>query len=98
MCTAMIVIGKLMDVSESAYLYIDPATTSYLIQIAVGVIIAIGTGIGIFRSKIKRAFKKKKDTEPIEQIEKKKVEGKDSISAEDLLGDEFTIDKKDEQN
>lgn len=89
---------KMISVKGVEFIYIDPATTSYLIQIAVGVIIAIGTGIGIFRSKIKRAFKKKKDTEPVEQIEKKTMEGKDSFSAEDLLGDEFTIDKKDEQN
>ncbi|MBR7019924.1 MAG: hypothetical protein IKI15_02580 [Lachnospiraceae bacterium] len=90
--------GEVLNISEGMYLYIDPATTSYLIQIAVGVVIAIGTGIGIFRSKIKRAFKKKKDTEPVMQIEKKGVEGKDSFSAEDLLDDELTIEKEDEQN
>ena len=70
------------------FAYIDPATTSYLIQIGVGVLIAIGTGIGIFRSKIKKAFKRKKDNEEITTIEKKDAEGKDCVTAEDLLGDD----------
>ena len=72
----------------TAAVYIDPATTSYLIQIIVGVVIAIGTGNGIFRSKIKKAFKRKNKEETVEAIEKKDTEGKDCVTAEDLLGDD----------
>ena len=39
-----------------AAMYIDPATTSYIIQIVIGVVIALGTVMGIFWSKIKRLF------------------------------------------
>lgn len=69
-------------------LYIDPATTSYLIQIGVGVVIALGTAFGIFRSKIKKALKRKKDDEIVEQVEKKVSEGKESITAADLLDED----------
>ena len=46
--------------TSTAAMYIDPATTSYIIQIGAGVVIALGTVIGIFWSKIKRVFKKKR--------------------------------------
>lgn len=69
-------------------LYIDPATTSYIIQIAAGVIVAVGTVIGIFWNKITRKFRKKDDA----VVDKKKVTNdmKDKdvvIKAEDLLDD-----------
>ena len=32
----------------TSYAYIDPATTSYLIQIVAGVVIAAGATVGIF--------------------------------------------------
>jgi len=73
-------------------LYIDPATTSYIIQIAAGIIIAAGAGIGVFWSKLKRAlFKKKNDTQDIPEInmdDSVKAGGKDVITAEDLLNGE----------
>ena len=73
-----------------SFMYIDPATTSYLIQIIVGVAIAVGTGIGIFRSKIKKAFRRKKTEEVVEAVTKKDTEGKDCVTAEDLLADDAT--------
>ncbi|MBR5712409.1 MAG: hypothetical protein IKX54_02330 [Lachnospiraceae bacterium] len=69
------------------FAYIDPATTSYLIQIGVGAAIAIGTGFGIIRSKIKKSIRRKEENN-IEQIEKKDVTGMDCITADDLLEDE----------
>lgn len=51
----------------TAYAYIDPATTTYLIQIVAGVFIAAGATIGIFWKKIKRYFRTKK----MEHLEKK---------------------------
>jgi len=80
--------------NASVFAYIDPATTSYLIQIGVGVLIAIGTGIGIFRSKIKKAFKRKQENENIVEIEKKDAEGKDCVTAEDLLSDDIPGEEK----
>jgi hypothetical protein len=43
-----------------AFAYIDPATTSYLIQIVAGVVIAAGATVGVFWKKIQLFFKKKK--------------------------------------
>lgn len=54
-------------------LYIDPATTSYLIQIIAGVVIAAGAVAGIAFSKIKRALKKgKTEEQPVKKQEMKK--------------------------
>ena len=66
-------------------LYIDPATTSYLVQIIVGGVIAIGAAAGIFFNKIKRLFKK--DTKSKNVASSQKDEGK-IITADDLLDDE----------
>lgn len=53
--------------SMPAYAYIDPATTTYLIQIVAGVFIAAGATVGIFWKRIKRYFRSKK----LEHLEKK---------------------------
>ena len=76
--------------SQSA-MYIDPATTSYIIQIGAGILIALGTFFGIFWSKIKRAFKKK--DEKVEAIDAAEIKAlhdgeKDVITANDLLSDD----------
>lgn len=52
-------------------LYIDPATTSYLIQIIAGVVIAAGAVAGIAFSKIKRALKKRKNRRTARKKDKK---------------------------
>ena len=72
-------------------LYIDPATTSYIIQIAAAVIVALGAFIGIFWNKLKRLFKKKGSEEEEVKIDDK-IKAKDNdedvvIKAEDLLDD-----------
>lgn len=67
-------------------LYIDPATTSYLVQIIAGVVIALGAATGIFFSKIRRLFKKGKGEE-VKQTKKEGAEKK-TITADDLLDDE----------
>ncbi len=75
----------------TASMYIDPATTSFIIQIGAGVIIAAGTFIGIFWSKIKRLFKKKEEETPaIDASEVNSIHGseKDVITADDLLGED----------
>jgi len=72
-------------------LYIDPATTSYVIQIIAGIIIAGSAGAGIYWSKFKRKFKKKNqdDASAPEIAEKDNLmSGKDIIKAEDLLEEE----------
>lgn len=46
--------------SQTAFAYLDPATTSYLIQIIAGVFIAIGAVFGIFWKKIKLFFTNQK--------------------------------------
>lgn len=44
----------------SASAYLDPATTSYLIQIVSGIVIAFGVTVGVFWKKIRLFFKKTK--------------------------------------
>lgn len=72
------------------YAYIDPATTSYLIQIIAGIVIACGAAIGIFWNKITRFFRKKKGDSPAAPRQNnKKTSGDDNIvRAEDLLDDD----------
>lgn len=71
------------------YAYIDPATTSYLIQIVAGVVIALGTVVGIYWNKLKRLFKKKNNDAPeaAAEIVKERSEEKSTVTAEDLLDD-----------
>ena len=78
-------------ITSNAAMYIDPATTSYIIQIGAGVLIAAGTFFGIFWSKIKRAFKKKE--QEVEAIDASEINAlhdgaKDVITADDLLDDD----------
>ncbi|MBO7451173.1 MAG: hypothetical protein J6U54_12490 [Clostridiales bacterium] len=71
-------------------LYIDPATTSYIIQIAAAVIVALGAFVGIFWNKLKRLFKKKGSEEEVKIDDKIKAKDNDEdvvIKAEDLLDD-----------
>ena len=72
--------------SRLSLMYIDPATTSYLIQIGAGVVIALGTTVAIFWSKIKRLFKKNKDEE-VPKLEKNKDAKKEVVTADDLMND-----------
>lgn len=78
--------------NQTAAMYIDPATTSLIIQIAAGVLITVGTFLGIFWSKIKRAFKKNKgdEAEAIDTAEMNALHDgeKDVITADDLLADD----------
>lgn len=78
--------------NQMAAMYIDPATTSLIIQIGAGVLITVGTFLGIFWSKIKRAFWKNKDeeTSAIDAAEVNALHDgeKDVITADDLLADD----------
>lgn len=51
-------------------MYIDPATTSYIVQIIAGVVISVGLVLSIFWKKIKLFFRDKK----IARMEKKLTE------------------------
>ena len=75
-------------------LYIDPATTSYVIQIITGIVIAVGTFAGIFWSKIRRKFKKNVAEEPAAINKEKKNKG-GVVTADDLMSDEDKEEKKD---
>ena len=75
--------------TQTCYAYIDPATTSYVIQIAAGVVIALGTALGIYWNKIKRAFKKKDEAEPdASGIKNDLGDKKDTVTADDLMNDD----------
>ena len=49
------------------FAYIDPATTSYIIQIVSGIVISCGVAAGIFRKRIQIFFRNKK----LQALEKK---------------------------
>ena len=49
-----------MELSTTAYAYIDPATTTYVIQAVAGVVIACGATVLVFWRRIQFWFKKKK--------------------------------------
>jgi hypothetical protein len=46
--------------STTAHAYIDPAATSYVVQIVAGVVIACGVAVGVFWKKIKLFFRNMK--------------------------------------
>lgn len=79
----------MLTTTTSFAAYIDPATSSYIIQIAVGVVIACGTAFGIVWNKMRRKFKKKSpDAEtPVMNIKTDDSQGA-VIKADDLLGDD----------
>jgi hypothetical protein len=52
--------------------YVDPATTSYIIQIVAGVFIACGAFVGIFWKKIRLYFRDKKLKMLEKQLTKKR--------------------------
>lgn len=63
--------------STNVSAYLDPSTTTYLVQIIAGVFIAAGATAGIVWHKLKRAVKKKNPKEDI------KVETSDDEKDED---------------
>lgn len=69
-------------------MYIDPASTSLIIQIVAGVAISVGAVLGIYWGKVKRAVKKKSGEEAPAAEMKGADDGKDVITAADLLDDD----------
>lgn len=66
--------------------YLDPSTSTYVIQIVAGGLIAAGTAIGIFFHKFKKAVAGKKDMGPANKARYRDgmEEGK-TLTAEDIL-------------
>jgi len=50
-------------------MYIDPAATSYIIQVIAGIVITISVTIGIFWKRIRLFFRNKKITRIEKQLE-----------------------------
>ena len=77
--------------AKPVYAYIDPATTSYVIQIVAGIVIACGATIGIVWSRLKRKVKNRKKSEDElsqEDLRSQIDREKDVITADDLLDDD----------
>ncbi len=81
--------------SIPAHAYIDPAATSYIIQIVAGIVIALGAVIGIFWSKIKRLFKKKdkQESEDVEYTAQDDNDDNDEVVTADELLDSMNKDE-----
>lgn len=73
-------------ITPAAAAYIDPATTSYVIQIIAGVVIACGTAFGIIFNKMRRKLKKKGETETVQNVRTNDAAGS-VVKADDLLDD-----------
>ncbi|MDL2289671.1 hypothetical protein LJB83_02790 [Clostridia bacterium OttesenSCG-928-F22] len=52
---------------QPAYAYLDPAATSYIVQIIAGVVVGCGVVVGVFWKKIRMFFKNRK----LKRMEKK---------------------------
>lgn len=87
--TTFYLVCAFMLTTTTCHAYLDPATTSYIIQIAAGVLIALGTVVGIFWNKITRVFRKKKtDTAEPAPVRASEIdESNMEITAADLLDD-----------
>lgn len=59
--------------STTAHAYLDPAATSYLIQIIAGVFIACGAFVGVFWKKIRLYFRNQK----LKRLERKLTKNND---------------------
>ena len=76
-----------MLLSGTAHAYIDPSTTTYIIQVVAGILVAIGASFTIFRHKITAAWRKwyygrlakKNEKERMAEAEKEnETEGKEA--------------------
>lgn len=66
--------------------YLDPSTSTYVIQIVAGGLIAAGTAVGIFFHKFKKTVTGKKDKQPaIDTGDRKAMEEGKTLTAEDIL-------------
>ncbi len=54
--------------------YVDPSVMTYIIQAAVGIVVAVGAGVGIY---VKKAKKKVSDKLGIDENRNKEVESDD---------------------
>ena len=80
--------GCAVLLTQTAYAYVDPATTSYIVQIVAGIVIACGTGIGIFWNRMRRKIKNKKQDEGAEPAARESTASKGGVmTADDLLDD-----------
>lgn len=60
LCISALSVLLLILLASPVYAYIDPSTTTYIIQSVAAIFIAAGAALGIFWKKIKLHFKKKK--------------------------------------
>lgn len=66
---AYFLICAIIILTKESYGYLDPSAMTYIIQIIAAVGITVATSIGIFFYKIKKVFKKKKQTDIDEEDE-----------------------------
>ena len=55
------------------FLYIDPATSAYIIQIIAGIVISCGVVLGIFRAKIMMFFRERKIARIEKQVKRENI-------------------------
>lgn len=93
--TGLYIIGGTVLLTENACAYVDPATTSYVVQIVAGIVIACGTGIGIFWNRMRRKLKKKKqDGSEAPELTAERASKGGVMTAEDLLDDDGNEEQK----
>ncbi len=58
--TSFFTVCFILFLTPVSHAYLDPGTSTYVIQIIAGAVIAAGTTIGIYRHKIKMFFRNRK--------------------------------------
>lgn len=74
--------GMMLALSGSASAYLDPSVMTYTIQVAAGVIVAVGAVIGVYWRKAK---KKVQDKMGMDENARKEVE-EDVVEIQDVKG------------
>lgn len=89
------VFGFILFGTIESFAYLDPSTSTYVIQIVAGGVIAAGTAVGIYFHKIKKAVTGNKGAHPSQKAGNKQNvgEGK-TLTAEDILA---MAEKKEEK-
>lgn len=64
-----VLLGLSFVFPENVYAYLDPGTTSYIIQSIIGFILVVGASIGVFWNKIKQIFRRNIPTDAKDQLD-----------------------------
>lgn len=56
--TVLVVLCIMASIPHPAHAYIDPGTGSMIVQAIIGAVVAISVSLGLFRSRVKKFFRR----------------------------------------